>query len=335
MVGDGGDLAQRFDGEEALVARHQHVREGHQALEDVIVDDVGRTVLEEQIAFLLVDVDGERTELARLQRFDDGARVDQAAARGIHQHGALLHQRQGFFTDHVARAVHQRAMQRDDVGLGQQLRQFHHGAQLGERRRRIRVVAQHGAAETLENARRRQADLARADNAHRHAMQGGTEQAVQREIAFAHARIGAVRVAVQGLHQGQRVFGHGFRRVRRHAGDKKAQAFRCFQVQVVVAGAAQQDGAHAIAVQGLQHGRVKHIVDEDANGFGALRQHHGFLAQQGAVVHQFDAACFGLGRQGFVEEAAVVGLAGEEGDFHGASCQVNRRKTMPESKTSS
>lgn len=41
VIGDGGDFAQGFDGEEALVACDQDVGEGHQALEDVVVDDVG------------------------------------------------------------------------------------------------------------------------------------------------------------------------------------------------------------------------------------------------------------------------------------------------------
>ncbi|MNN55588.1 hypothetical protein D3C81_1704710 [compost metagenome] len=136
-----------------------------------------------------------------------------------------------------------------------------------------------------------------------------------------------MRVAVQGLHEGQRVFGHGFRRVRGHASDEQAQALGRFQVEVVVAGAAQHNGAHAVAVQGFEHGRVEHVVDENADGVRTLRQDHGFLAQQGAVVDQFDAGGVGLGRQGFIEETAVVGLAGKEGDFHGASWNLLDGKT--------
>src|ERR1700704_4670586 len=65
---DRRDLLQRLHGEEALVAGHQHVGEGHQALEGLVVDDLAGKVLEEQRAFLLVDVDGQMTQPPRFQR---------------------------------------------------------------------------------------------------------------------------------------------------------------------------------------------------------------------------------------------------------------------------
>ena len=51
--------------EERLVAGDQHVGEGEQALEDVVLDDLVGEVLEEQVGLLLVDVDREVADPAR------------------------------------------------------------------------------------------------------------------------------------------------------------------------------------------------------------------------------------------------------------------------------
>ncbi|MGH1558309.1 hypothetical protein ACRAWD_12055 [Caulobacter segnis] len=53
-------------GQEGLVAGDQHVREGQQTLEDVVLDDLVGQVLEEQVGLLLVDVQRYAADLARL-----------------------------------------------------------------------------------------------------------------------------------------------------------------------------------------------------------------------------------------------------------------------------
>src|SRR3546814_4316783 len=61
---------------EALVPGDQHVREGQQPREHVVLDDLRRQVLEEEIRLLLVHVEGEPADPAALQPLDGGARVD-------------------------------------------------------------------------------------------------------------------------------------------------------------------------------------------------------------------------------------------------------------------
>jgi hypothetical protein len=62
------------------VGGDEHVREGQQPGEHVVLDDLVGQVLEEQVALLLVDVEGEVADLAVLERVDD-RRVSISAPR--------------------------------------------------------------------------------------------------------------------------------------------------------------------------------------------------------------------------------------------------------------
>src|SRR5688572_29798687 len=64
------DVGQGFAREEALMGRHQHVGEGEQAHEHVVLHDLLGEVAKEELLFLLVDVDAEMAELPRLERPD-------------------------------------------------------------------------------------------------------------------------------------------------------------------------------------------------------------------------------------------------------------------------
>ncbi|MEE1955810.1 hypothetical protein V0R61_21345 [Aeromonas sp. 43P] len=76
------------------------------------------------------------------------------------QHGAALHALQAVAVDQVAGAVVQRAVQADDVALGQQLVQGHVAPAQGFHRRvGVRVVGQQGAAEAGHDAGEHFADL--------------------------------------------------------------------------------------------------------------------------------------------------------------------------------
>jgi len=64
-IGQGrlGDIVQRLGGEKALVTGDQHIGEGQEAGEDVILNDLLGQILEEQIRFLFIDVDPQVPEL--------------------------------------------------------------------------------------------------------------------------------------------------------------------------------------------------------------------------------------------------------------------------------
>lgn len=114
------NLGQGFVGEEGLVATDEHIVEGGQAHELVVVDDLARVVLVEEGALAVVDVQRQAAQVFRLEGGDDGLGVDQAAARRVDEHGAGLHLGQRLRVDDVLRLLRQRAMQADNVALRQE-----------------------------------------------------------------------------------------------------------------------------------------------------------------------------------------------------------------------
>ncbi len=84
-------------------------------------------------------------------------------------------------------------------------------AELGALRIDGDVVRENPAAEAAEDARDDRPDLAGADDAHGAAVHVEPEQAVEREVALAHARVRAVDLPVEAQHHRDRVFGHGMR----------------------------------------------------------------------------------------------------------------------------
>ena len=60
------------------MAGDEHVGEGEQAGEHVVLDDLVGQVLEEEIRLLLVDVEGEAADLAGFEAGDDRLGIDSA-----------------------------------------------------------------------------------------------------------------------------------------------------------------------------------------------------------------------------------------------------------------
>lgn len=77
------DSCQRFFGEEGLVARHQDIGKCQQALEDVVVDDLTGKIVEEDARLLLIDIERNTAQPARLERLDQRGTVDRRTATGI------------------------------------------------------------------------------------------------------------------------------------------------------------------------------------------------------------------------------------------------------------
>src|SRR5262245_59483390 len=81
-----------------------------------------------------------------------------------------------------------------------------------------RVARQQSAAEAVHNPGCDSAYLACADYTHGSSMQIETQQPVEGEIAFAHASVGAVYLAVERQYQSYRMLSHRIRRISRDAG---------------------------------------------------------------------------------------------------------------------
>jgi hypothetical protein len=140
------------------------------------------------------------------------------------------------------------------------------------------------------------------------------EQPVEREIALAHAGVGAVDGAVQAQDHRHRVLRHRVRRIGGHAGDCHAQPARGDEIDVVEAGRAQRQEAGAGAGERLEHGLVGPVVHEEAGRAGASRQHSGRGRQPDFQIDQAVAAA--AGGVGGIQEIPVVGPGAEHGDVH-------------------
>jgi hypothetical protein len=81
-----GDVLQRLAGEEALMAGDEDVGEGEKAREDVVLDHRSGEVLEEEVGFLFINVESERTDPTALEPIDHGGGVYQPAAARVDQH---------------------------------------------------------------------------------------------------------------------------------------------------------------------------------------------------------------------------------------------------------
>ena len=159
------------------------------------------------------------------------------------------------------------------------------------------------------------ANLAGADDAGGAAVELAAQQAVEGEVALAHAVPGAVDLAVQRQDQRQGVLGDGVRGVGGDADDGDAGARGGGQVHVVEAGAAQGDQLRAAGRQHAQRIGVEAVVDEAAHGRAAGGERRGGGAERDLEVARLEdrsvrAACGGV--RG-VEERAVVRLGVEDG----------------------
>jgi RecA/RadA recombinase len=70
--------------------------------------------------FVIVDVQPRPPELAGLQGRDQGFVIDQCAASGVHDDGAVFHQRNSLHVQKPDRLRRGRAVQGQDIAFGQQ-----------------------------------------------------------------------------------------------------------------------------------------------------------------------------------------------------------------------
>ncbi|KYK59060.1 hypothetical protein DCS_00187 [Drechmeria coniospora] len=310
-----GNLHEGLLGEEGLVTADEDVVKGGEAHEQIVLDDLGRVIVVEELALALVDVEGDAAEVIRLEGADDGPRVEEAAAGGVDEHGARLHLGDGVGVDDVLGRVHERAVEADDVALGEELVERPVLAHVGKGGRGKGIVGDDAAAEALHDAAGGDADPAGADDADRLAVEGAPDEAVEGEVALADAVVGAVRVAVERLDEGDGELGDGLGRVGGHVGDEQAAGVGGVEVDVVEAGAAQEDGLDGELGEGLDDGSVDGVVDEDADGVGAAGEEDGVLAQGKVVVDDFKARLRSRGL-GVVKVLFVVRLGAEDGELH-------------------
>ena len=169
----------------------------------------------------------------------------------------------------------QRAVQGDDVAaLPDLVESDVPDPQIGERLIDDGIVGDHVAAEVPREAGHDGADLAGADDADGLAGEVEADEPVEGEVAVADPVVRLVDAAVERQDQRDRVLGHGVRRVRRYSHDVEAEPAGRREVDVVEAGAAERDVAHACCRECGHRGLVEHVVHEHADGLRPVGERH-------------------------------------------------------------
>lgn len=231
------NLPQRLLREKRLMARHKHIMKRHQPHQHVVMNNLPRVIIVKQRAFALVHVQRHAAQVLRLERPDDGSRVNESTAGSVDEHRAGLHLCEGFFVDDPPSTIHQRAVQTDNVRLWENLIQTLILSNALQRRRRIRIIRQNPTPKALHDPRRRNPNLARADKPNRLAMQRPAQQPIQREIALSRPIIRPMRIPIQRLDQRDRKLSDRLGRIRRHIGNHDASLLSSIKINMVEAGA--------------------------------------------------------------------------------------------------
>ena len=172
---DGGKSLIR---EEGLVRGDHHVGEGQEPRGDGMLQDLVGAVLIYVGTFLLIYIQTHAGELTGADAFDQVVSLDQRAAGGVDQQDAVLHFLNGLMIDQVVGAVHERAVQGDQVALGQQLVQRHIGGDVLQIRVLEYVVCQDLHAKAVADPRHSRADLAGTHDAGGFLIEGKAHQAI-------------------------------------------------------------------------------------------------------------------------------------------------------------
>ncbi len=301
-----------------------HIGEGQKPCENIIGDDTIRKILEEQIGFLLVNIQGKAADGSILQPADHREGVDHGAPTGVDQHHAALDPGKAAFIDKMMGLWRQRAVQGDKIGMGKQGLAIHIAHPQGFAFRVGNgIVCQHGAAESREDACDNLSDLSRSHDSCGLAVEIESHQPVQGEVSFTHPIVGAMDIPVEGEDERKRMLGHGMGRIGRNPGHRDAKVAGGPQIDLVEPGAAKNDQAHAPAGKILENLALALVIDEKTHRFGILRQRGRPGGKPWFQIHQ-PMPVPGIGR---VEKPLVVGFGAEYRNFHGLT--QNRDSPIP------
>ena len=114
------DRLEGLAGEEGLMGSDDHVREGEQPHEEIVLNHRAALVVEKEVGLLFVNVEAEAADLALLEPLYHRAGVDQPAPAGVDQHRAWLHQVDSLGVDQMVGGRQQRAVEADDAALLQE-----------------------------------------------------------------------------------------------------------------------------------------------------------------------------------------------------------------------
>ena len=172
--------------------------------------------------------------------------VDHGAARRVHHHGRVLHQRQALGIQHVVRVGRQRRMERHNVGALQQLVVRHDVVALGRAPAGLQGTgrADDGESQAVRLTCRCAADFAHAHHAEHAAMYLAERALVgMRPNALAEGGVQLVRAAQHVQRQRDSVVGNHLRAVAGNIADCHSAVRSRLDVDAVVAHAGARDDA--------------------------------------------------------------------------------------------
>lgn len=134
----------------------------------------------------------------------------------------------------------------------------------------LHIVGADLAAEAEEDVANGLADFAGADDADGFAAEIEAHEAIEGKIGTPGTIVGAMDAAVEGEHEADGEFGHAVGGIGRYACDADALRGGGLEVDIVVAGGADDDKADAMPGQRTQDRFIDLIVDKDADGVLSL-----------------------------------------------------------------
>jgi hypothetical protein len=196
-----------------------------EAGEHVVRDAAVGEVAEKEVALFLVHVERDGADLLGLQGLHERRRVDEAPAAGVDEDRRRLHLGERLGPEQVVGLGRERAVERDEVGLGEQPVdpdvRGPHRLDLGVR---VRVEGEEPHPEPgPEDLGRRRPDPPGPDHAGRLSPEVDAEEAAQLEVPLADPVVRAVDAAVEREDQPHRVFGDRIGRIGRHPHHGNAQ----------------------------------------------------------------------------------------------------------------
>ncbi len=158
---------QRLVGEKSLVRGDEHVGEGQQQVEFVVLQYLAGVVLEKQALLLLVNIQRHAAEMPGFEVPDERRGVDQLAATGVHDVGAGLHARDAVGVEQMVRLGRERQVQGHDVAAREKVVKRHvvHPALRRPGRVGKGIVGDDPDVVAAKNPRDDAADFPRADDA--------------------------------------------------------------------------------------------------------------------------------------------------------------------------
>lgn len=209
--GDAGDFAKGFVREESLVRGDEDVWEGKEHGKFIVEEDLARKIFEEDAFFFLINIERDTPELATLESVQQRSGIDEFAAAGVDDVCAFLHLTDPFFVQQMHGFRGERKVQGNNVAADEQIRERNilDGLLRSPIRGWIRIEGEDFRAEPFEDFSGDFADFPGAHKPHSFAVEIETNEAVQREVVFANAIVGAVNFAIESEQEADGVFGNG------------------------------------------------------------------------------------------------------------------------------